>query len=137
MSKITQKGIYGMVAMLGMAFLTVITAPVSAAVDFSLRNGVDLAHGDGQPTNLFGVDGIFNTVANILLFIVGALSVLMLIIGGIRYVVSGGNQTAVTAAKNTILYAIVGLVIALLAYAVINFVLTTLVPGSGGSGTNV
>lgn len=137
MSKITQKGIYGMVSMLGMAFFTVITAPVSAAVDFSLRNGVDLAHGDGQPTNLFGVDGIFNTVANILLFIVGALSVLMLIIGGIRYVVSGGNQTAVTAAKNTILYAIVGLVIALLAYAVINFVLTTLVPGSGGGGTNI
>lgn len=61
----------------------------------------------------------------------------MLIIGGLRYVVSGGSSSAVTAAKNTVLYAIVGLVIAFLAYAVINFVINTLAPGAVSGGTNV
>jgi hypothetical protein len=59
------------------------------------------------------------------LFIIGAISVIMLIIGGIRYVVSGGDSSAVTSAKNTILYAIVGIIVALLAYALVNFVLTS------------
>jgi hypothetical protein len=60
----------------------------------------------------------------------------MIIFGGLRYVVSGGNTASVTAAKNTILYAIVGIVVSLLAYAMVNFVLGALLPGSGG-GTNV
>ena len=54
----------------------------------------------------------------------------MLIIGGIRYVISGGDQAQVTAAKNTILYAIVGIVVAFLAYAAVNFVTQAL------AGTN-
>ncbi|MNY81379.1 hypothetical protein D3C86_2229240 [compost metagenome] len=72
-----------------------------------------------------------------MLFIIGALSVIMLIIGGIRYTVSGGNASAITAAKNTIMYAIVGIIVAVLAYAIVNFVLTTLVGGGSGGGTNV
>lgn len=103
----------------------------------TIFDGVNAAKGDGQPTELFGGDGIVTTVTNILLFIVGALSVIMLIVGGLRYVVSGGNSTAVTAAKNTILYAIVGLVISFLAYAAINFVINTLAPGATSGGTNV
>jgi Type IV secretion system pilin len=70
-----------------------------------------------------------------LLFIIGALSVIMIIIGGFRYVVSGGSQTAVSGAKNTILYAIIGLVVAFVAYAAVNFVLGSLITGTGG--TNV
>jgi hypothetical protein len=67
----------------------------------------------------------------------GAISVIMIIIGGLRYVISGGNATAVTAAKNTILYAIVGVIVALLAYAIINFVLDSFTGGAGTGGTNV
>jgi type IV secretion system pilin len=105
----------------------------------SLSDGVNAARADGAPSELFGSTGVITTVTNILLFIVGALSVIMLIIGGLRYVVSGGNSSAVTAAKNTILYAIVGLVISFLAFAAINFVINTLAPGAGGSagGTDV
>jgi hypothetical protein len=73
-------------------------------------------------TELFGEGGIFITITNILLFIIGAIAVVMLIIGGIRYVVSSGDQNAVTSAKNTILYAIIGIVVAFLAYAAVNFV---------------
>lgn len=70
---------------------------------------------------------IFQTITNVLLFIIGAISVIMLIIGGIRYTVSGGDSGAVTSAKNTILYAIVGIVVALLAYALVNFVVGSFV----------
>ncbi len=62
-------------------------------------------------------------VVNVLLFILGAIAVIVIVVGGIRYATSGGDSTQVTAAKNTILYAVVGLVVAILAYAIVNFVL--------------
>ena len=61
-------------------------------------------------------------VINVLLFIIGVISVIMIIIGGIKYVLSNGDSNAVKSAKDTILYAVIGLVIALLAYAIVNFV---------------
>lgn len=87
-----------------------------------IGNGANCAKPTGAAQNLFGDGSIFNTVTNILLFLIGAISVVMLIIGGIRYVVSGGDQGAVTSAKNTILYAIIGIVVAFLAFAAVRFV---------------
>jgi hypothetical protein len=78
---------------------------------------------------------IFTTVTNTLLFLIGAISVIMIIVGGLRYTTSGGNSTSVTGAKNTILYAIVGLIIAMLAFAIVNYVLTTLSGAGVGSPT--
>lgn len=69
-------------------------------------------------------DSLIKTIVNVLLYIVGAVAVVMLIWGGIRYATSGGNSASVTAAKNTILYSIVGLVIAVLAFAIVQFVFT-------------
>ena len=65
---------------------------------------------------------VITTVINVLLFAVGIISVIMIIIGGITYATSAGEAANVTRAKNTILYAIVGLVIAFLAYAIVNWV---------------
>jgi len=62
-------------------------------------------------------------VVNALLFVVGILSVIMIIVGGFRYVTSAGNASAVTGAKNTIIYAVIGLVVAFLAFAIVNWVL--------------
>lgn len=90
-----------------------------------LSGGAGCSQGADQPPDLFGDGGIFQTITNVLLFIIGAISVIMLIIGGIRYVVSGGDQAAVTSAKNTILYAVVGIIVAILAYALVNFVITS------------
>jgi len=92
-----------------------------------LSAGANCSKSAGQGQDLFGTNGIFKSITNILLFIIGAISVIMLIIGGIRYVVSGGDQSAVQSAKNTILYAIVGIVVAFLAYAAVNFVLGSLI----------
>lgn len=62
-------------------------------------------------------------IVNMLIFIIGMAAVIMLVIGGFKYVFSQGNEKAVSSAKDTILYAIIGIVVALLAYAVVNFVL--------------
>lgn len=96
--------------------------------DLSVDSGAACAQGNGQSSTLFGEGSIFQSITNILLFLIGAISVIMLIIGGIRYVISGGDQNQVTSAKNTILYAIVGIVIAFLAYAAVNFVIGALQP---------
>lgn len=104
------------------------TAPVSAQ-EGGLRGGADSAKGEDQQTELFGENGIFKTITNVLLFIIGAISVIMLIIGGIRYTVSNGDSAAVTSAKNTILYAVIGIIVAILAYALVNFVITSFSAG--------
>ena len=123
-----------------LAFLFVTLASVGiadSASAYSIFEGVNAARGDNQPTELFGTGGVITTITNTLLFIVGALAVVMIIVGGLRYVVSGGNATAVSAAKNTILYAIVGLIIAFLAFAAVNWVLGALAPGTGAGYTDV
>jgi len=60
---------------------------------------------------------------NIILYVLGALAVIMIIYSGILYIISGGDSTAVTKAKNTLLYSVIGLIVALLAYAIVNFVI--------------
>jgi hypothetical protein len=113
-----------------------IFAPTSYAFNMGIQDGMNAAKGADQAADLFGATGIFTTVTNVLLFVIGAISVIMIIIGGLRYVISGGDASKVSAAKNTILYAVVGIVIALLAYAIINFVIGSFSVG-GGEGTNV
>lgn len=116
----------------GIALLAA-TAPV-AALDATIGGGAEAARGADQPADLFGSAGVLSTITNVLLFIIGAVSVIMIIIGGLRYILSGGDSSNVSAAKNTILYAIVGIIVALLAYAIVNFVLGALLDGTGGGG---
>ncbi|MGI9027282.1 MAG: pilin [Candidatus Saccharimonadales bacterium] len=61
-------------------------------------------------------------VVNVISLIVGIAAVIMIIIGGFKYITSGGDSGAVTGAKNTILYAIIGLVIVALAQFIVRFV---------------
>ncbi|MDO4684871.1 MAG: pilin [Candidatus Saccharibacteria bacterium] len=93
-------------------------------IEGGIGAGALSAKSNEQPDNIDGDNGMFKRITDVLLFIVGAVAVIMLIVGGIRYVTSGGNQQAVSDAKNTILYAIVGIIVVLLAYAVVNFVVS-------------
>ncbi len=102
------------------------TSEEAAKIENPVRRGVEYARPDGVPTELFGNTGIFTQITNTILAAVGLIAVIMLIFGGIRYIISGGDQKKVTDAKNTILYAIIGLIIALLSYAIVNFVLNAL-----------
>ena len=69
------------------------------------------------------VDSVMKTIVNTLLYFVGLLSVIMIIYAGIQYTISTGDTGSVTRAKNTLVYSVVGLVVAFLSYAIINFVL--------------
>ncbi|MBR3180783.1 hypothetical protein IKF63_01760 [Candidatus Saccharibacteria bacterium] len=102
------------------AYCTLFAGKVMA---LSVRDGVEAAKTDDMPSELIGPSGVFTTVTNTILYIVGALAVIMLIVGGLKYALSAGDAKKVTDAKNTILYALIGLVIAILAYAIVNFVL--------------
>ncbi len=95
-------------------------------MSMSLEEGAEAARCDTCPSELFGDNGVFRQVTNTILYFVGIIAVIMLIWGGIRYVVSGGDAKKVTDAKNTILYAIIGLIISFLAYAIVQFVIDAL-----------
>ena len=126
----------GLISALTLAVTNLYTSSAYAAMN--LQDGANSARGADQPMDLFGATGTFSTITNVLLFIIGAIAVIMVVIGGLRYVISGGDSNQVAAAKNTILYAIVGIVVAILAYAAVNFVISSFAPGFGGSGgTNV
>lgn len=75
------------------------------------------------PSSISATEGVKRAI-NILLYLVGVISLIVVVVGALRYVLSGGNPQATSAAKDTILYAVIGLVVALLAYAIVNFVLS-------------
>ena len=93
--------------------------------------GAEAARAQGMPAELVGINGVFTKITNTVLYAVGIISVVMLIYGGLRYVISGGDSKKVTDAKNTIMYAIIGLIISILAYAIVNFVISAI----GGNTT--
>jgi hypothetical protein len=93
-----------------------------AACEGAIAAGVADTCGDSKASK-DSFKALIGTVINILSVIVGAVSVIMIIIGGFRYVVSNGDSGALGGAKNTILYAIVGLVIVLFAQVIVAFVI--------------
>ena len=89
-----------------------------------VKDGVNKAGGSASKTTDAGE--IIQTIVRVLLFLIGAVSVIMIIIGGFRYVISQGDSGAVTSAKNTILYAVIGLIVAIFAWAIVDFVIDNL-----------
>lgn len=67
--------------------------------------------------------GIGQNIINTALYIVGILAVAMIIFAGLRYIMSGGNAKRVEQSKQILIYSVTGLIVALLAYAIVNFVL--------------
>ena len=118
------KKITGLVAVAAVVLATafVPAIPANAADDNAVQSGINSAKGDGVAENLTGNSGVFTTIVNTLLFIVGAVSVIMLIWGGIKYMTSGGDSNKLTSAKNTILYTIIGIAVAALSYAIVMWV---------------
>lgn len=90
--------------------------------NFDFTTGTCPANPNIQDPN--SLTSLIQKIVNILSVAVGIVAVIMIIIGGFRYVTSGGKQESVTGAKNTILYAIIGLVIVALAQIIVHFVLS-------------
>ncbi len=98
-------------------------ADVSNCDTKSIEGGVECINQGGDAPDLLSV---VESIINTMLFVIGIIAVIMLIYGGIRYVVSGGSQTQVEGARNTIMFAIIGLIVAFVAWGAVNFVVTAL-----------
>ncbi len=101
--------------------------PNSGNLRDNFCNGVDISVSNGGACDTSTAnDNINNAVKlglNLFSAIVGIISVVMIIIGGIKYITSGGDSGNVTSAKNTIMYAVIGLVVVALAQIIVKFVL--------------
>lgn len=79
---------------------------------------------DAKRDNILGPNGIVTRVIQTLIFVVAAITLVAVIIGGLRYALSGGDPNGVKQAKDTILYALIGMVLALFAQVIVSFVLS-------------
>ncbi|HET8709333.1 MAG TPA: pilin [Candidatus Saccharimonadales bacterium] len=126
-------------AVLAVAALLALSAPAlvpvsayaaSVNIEKNLCSGtnIDVTGGSGSGCDTSGNGGKVNTllrnIVNIFSAIVGVIAVIMIIVGGLQYITSGGDSNKVSTAKNTIIYAIVGLVIVALAQLIVHFVLS-------------
>ena len=112
--------ILSIVALVGVvAFVPSQVALADAAGD--ITTGINDVGGN-EGGNAVSLGTRIRTVVNILLYILGAIAVVMIVIGGVRYATSNGDSSAIKGAKDTILYAVIGLIVAIMAYAIVNFV---------------
>jgi len=127
MQNITQRlkaTVAALVVGLGLAGVSLALPVVALAAPdtTSVCQGVSLTGGTCDPDqNQF--QKVLKLVINIISFIAGFAAVIMIIVGGIKYVTSGGDSSATASAKNTIIYAIVGLVVVAMAQIIVRFVL--------------
>jgi hypothetical protein len=123
-------GVFGLVA-------APLALPVAAYADATSQIQNGLACGSDLKTTTDGtcdtsdssglnLPKVMKTIINIFSVIVGFVAVIMIIIGGIRYITSGGDSSNISGAKNTIVYAIIGLIIVALAQVLVHFVLNNL-----------
>lgn len=106
---------------LGAIALPVLVPVEAAAQADELLQGAEATGQEGGSTVEEGITG----VVNVLLFLLGAVAVIAIIVGGIMYAVSSGDAGRAKAAKDTIMYAVIGLIVAILAYAIVNFVISS------------
>lgn len=117
----------------------IVNAAPCNSIGTAINTGINSATGSnsgggcGSGANLTsGVGSIAKTVVNLFSVVVGVISVIMIIYAGFRYVTSGGDSNNVSGAKNTLIYAIVGLVIVAISQLIVHYVLNT----ASGIGTN-
>lgn len=113
--------IIAIAATAGLAFVAPVPT-VGAAPEDDIHAGVQAIGGNDAGGTLATQ---IEDIVNLMLYILGAIAVVMIVIGGIRYATSNGESSQISSAKNTILYAVIGLVVAVMAYAIVNFVLAS------------
>jgi hypothetical protein len=101
-----------------------ITDNLCGGVELDATSGADGTCATTTTTGETEANRLIKNVINVFSLVVGVVAVIMIIVGGFRYITSGGSDSSVSGAKNTILYAIIGLVIVALAQIIVRFVLT-------------
>ncbi len=94
--------------------------------EYKARNGGAGDAVDNTSSPLTGKNSLLYKIIQLVVYFTGAASVIMITVGGFRYITSGGDSNSTKGAKDTILYAVIGLVITLFAQTIITFVLSKL-----------
>ncbi len=122
--------------LLTLTLLTVLILPFTTSVYAQSSDGakaacdaIGVASGGSScgTTSTSSLDHTISTVVNILSIVVGLVAVIMIIVAGLKFITSQGDSNNVASARNTILYAIVGLVVVALAQVIVKFVLHKLI----------
>jgi len=126
MKKIITRTLMSIALVAAIVAAPLVSAELAFATDTTQQacNGVQAAGGGACGTGQ--LEKFLKDIVNILLFIIGTISVIMIIVGGLRYVLSGGDAGSIKAGKDTVIYAIIGLVVSIMAYAIVNFVIGSL-----------
>lgn len=112
---------YLMILLASGVLAAAVMVPAAHAIDlFSPCTNIDnvVCEASGKDN----VDTIVTRITNLLMWALGIVSVIMLVIGGFKYVTSNGDSNAIQSAKNTILYSIIGIVVAILGQTIVRFV---------------
>ena len=114
----------GFLAVLGVLFY--VSAPTVSAINL-VTDSCTATGNTGKLCNAAAGDDAKTMVTNLvklLLYVLGVIAVVVIVIGGIKFTTSDGDAGKIKSARDTILYAVVGLIVAILAYSIVNFVIT-------------
>lgn len=130
-----------MAGVLTLASVLMLTLPVSAVTCPAGTNRQGSSASTLAECNIENDNSLIPTILNIIQVTIGVLAlvaVIVIIFAGVQYTTSAGDTGKVKKAKDSILYGIIGLVIAILAFAIVNFVLSSLTkkPTTGGNSNN-
>ncbi len=121
--------LYGGLAVAASDINDALCDPGGSGVGTSYCNEVNEPENKDQSATsnvLVGPNGIITEIINALSYVVGIIALIMIIVGGFMYIFSGGNSESAGRATKTILYAVIGLIIALSAQVIVIFVLSRL-----------
>jgi uncharacterized membrane protein YgcG len=121
----------GLLGVSSLAAASLLTSDASAQVSSGI-NAATTSEMQGKSVN-----STVGSIVNILLWVVGILSVTMIVWSGFKYITSAGDTSKLASAKSTLIYAVVGLIIAILAYAIVTFVRTQVVSTGKSSGGTI
>lgn len=102
--------------------------PVFADLKGEACNGLAQVNGGGgcgSSGSGVGINSIVGAVVNILSYVIGIAAIIIIIISGFKYITSSGDTNRISSAKTTLIYALVGLAIAVLAQVLVHFVIKT------------
>ena len=103
------------------------TASLSGSASAQISEGINTATtSEMKGKSIDGDNGLVKTVVNLLLWAVGILSVIMIIFSGFRYITSAGDASKTKSAQSALTYSVVGLIVAIMAYAIVNMVINRL-----------
>ena len=108
--------------------IALVASLLAAAPAMALAQGLQVGapqFAGTAPNN--GLYGVVVTLINVALTLAGLVAAVYLILGGIRYITSQGDEDQAETAKNTILYAVIGLIVIGLSAAIVNFVISAVV----------